>query len=378
MSTPLLENPSQPARITALDGLRGIAILFVMVHHFGVHLPSWIDWGPVAPNIFFLLSGYLITLSLMKMQNNPKAGQIFSFHIRRLVRLLPALYAMLAVGWLTGLSEFREGWTWHVTFLTNVQMTIQDDWSGLASHLWSLSIQEQFYLLWPLLLLLPVRWLLPTLLTALIVATAFRLSCLHVGTTEFFRWFLLPGSLDTFAAGGLVGWVARSRKDAQIIPPRWRWTFLVFLMGAWGLARAMRMEYGSGRLNLAFIDTLETLVFSGLLIELLQYQGSLLSRAFSNRLLCFLGRISYGLYLWHMLVFFTVAPLLDTWGWEAQSHPYLRSGVLIGGSIFIAWISWIVLERPFIEMGRQLTATEGGISQKLARMFKSIAGFSRV
>lgn len=376
MNASLPEPLACPVRITALDGLRGFAVLFVMVHHFGLHLPSWIDWGPVAPNIFFLLSGYLITHSLMKMQSDPQAGQLFNFHIRRLVRLLPALYAMLAVGWLTGLSEFRDGWTWHVTFLTNVQMTIQDDWSGMASHLWSLSTQEQFYILWPIILFIPARWLLPALLTALVGATAFRLSCLHLGTTDFFRWFLLPGSLDAFAAGGIVAWIARTRKGGVIVPPRWRWVFLGVLLGSWWLARTLRIEYGLNRLNVAFIDTLETLVFSGLLIELLQYQGSLLSRAFSNRPLCFLGRISYGLYLWHMLILFSIGPLLENWGWDA--YPYLRSGALIVSSIVIAWISWVLLEQPFIEIGRRLTATEGRIPQNLARVNKSLSGLSRV
>lgn len=370
--------PAHSVRITSLDGLRGLAILFVMVHHFGLHLPSWIDWGPIAPNVFFLLSGYLITGSLMKMQDRPAPGQLFSFHIRRLVRLLPALYAMLAVGWLTGLTEFRDGWTWHVAFLTNVQMTIQDDWSGLASHLWSLSIQEQFYLLWPLLLLVPARWMLTALLTAVIGATAFRLSCLQIGTTDFFRWFLLPGSLDAFAAGGLIAWVARTRKDGFIISPRWRWIFLVALLGCWWLARVLRKEYGSHSLNLALIDSLETLVFSGLLIELLQYQGSLLSRSFSLRPLCFLGRISYGLYLWHMLVLFALAPLLDQFGWTAQTRPFLHFGALISGSIVVAWISWILLERPFIELGKQISAADGRIVQKLTRVFKSLGGLSRV
>jgi peptidoglycan/LPS O-acetylase OafA/YrhL len=370
--------PSPPVRITSLDGLRGIAVLFVLVHHFGLHLPNWLDCGPVAPNIFFLLSGYLITRSLMKMQRRPESGQIFSFHVRRLVRLLPALYAMLAVGWLTGLSEFREGWTWHVAFLTNIQMTIQDDWSGIASHLWSLSTQEQFYILWPLILLLPARWLLPSLLMAFVGATLFRITCLQAGSTDFFRWFLLPGSLDAFAAGGIVAWIALTRKDGLIIPPRWRWPFLSIVLGCWSLARTLRTDYGSNSHYIACIDTLETLVFAGLLIELLQYKGSLLSRAFSNRPLCFLGRISYGLYLWHMLILFSVDPLLDTFGWNAQAHPFLRCGALISCSIVVAWISWILLEKPFIIWGQKLTAAQTHIAQKFAQTLKSLSGLIRI
>lgn len=345
-----------------------------MVHHFGIHLPSWIDWGPIAPNIFFLLSGYLITLSLMKMQAKPKTGQVANFHIRRLVRLLPALYVMLAIGWLTGLSEFREGWLWHISFLTNVQMTIQNDWVGYASHLWSLSIQEQFYLLWPLLLFLPTRWLLPALLTTIVGATAFRITCLSIGTTEFFRWFLLPGSLDAFAAGGLVAWISRTRKDGVIIPPNWRWVFLASLLAAWITARTIRKDYGTGQISLAFIDTLETLVFSGLLIEFLQYQNSRLSKAFSNKTLCFIGKISYGLYLWHMLVALAITPILNNIGWEAHTHPFLRAAALISASTLTAWLSWILIEQPSVELGNKLTTGNLGIPRKIKEMVSATKG----
>lgn len=355
-------NPSvsaQPDRIAALDGLRGLAVLFVAIHHFGLHLPGWLDWGPVAPNIFFLLSGYLITRSLLKMQEKPAPGQLFRYHARRLTRLLPALYAMLAVGWLVGLEEFREGLLWHATFASNIQMVRQDDWSGYASHLWSLSNQEQFYLLWPLLLLLPVRWLVPALAAICFGALVFRLWCLHVGASEFFRWLMLPSSLDTFAAGGLIAWMQAARKGAPLLAPRWRWLVAAGAVGCWFLARHMRGGYGTHSLSLAFIDTFETVFFAWLLVEFLQHGRSLLARAFSFGPLCFVGRVSYGVYLWHMLVFLALAPLLDALGLTATAHLWLRCGVLVLASVATAWLSWILLEKPAIEWGRRLTAPEG-------------------
>jgi peptidoglycan/LPS O-acetylase OafA/YrhL len=107
---------------------------------------------------------------------------LLSFHARRLARLLPAVYIMIAVGWLAGLEEFRDNIAWHAGFLPNVHMC-----------------------------------LLPTLLLAYAGTGVFRAWCLHTSASDLFRWFMLPGSLDAFAAGGLV-----ARKGVEIIPRKLR------------------------------------------------------------------------------------------------------------------------------------------------------------
>lgn len=359
---------TQPERLSQLDGLRGVAILFVMWHHFGLHLPGWLDWGPVAPNIFFLLSGFLITRSLLKMQENPSSGQLFRYHARRLTRLLPALYIMLGVGFVIGLREFREGLGWHALFASNFQMIANDDWAGYASHLWSLSIQEQFYLLWPLILFLPIRFLPATLVFTFFGAAIFRAWCLQAGMTEMFRWLMLPSSIDTFAAGGLIAWLMTLKR--LNISSVWRWPALALAFGCWFYARNLRGLYGTGDLALAFIDTFETAFFAWLLIELLEFPKSLLARAFSLPLLGPIGRISYGLYIWHMLVFLAVSPQLDAWGLTSTNHNFLRCMTLTAVSMAIASLSWITLEKPFIAWGKRLTAPTGWLEIARARVAK--------
>ena len=124
---------------------------------------------------------------------------------------------MIAVGWLAGLEEFRDNIAWHAGFLPNVHMAITGEWAGFLSHLWSLAMQEQFYMARPLIVLLPARCLLPTLLLAYAGTGVFRAWCLHTSASDLFRWFMLPGSLDAFAAGGLV-----ARKGVEIIPRKLR------------------------------------------------------------------------------------------------------------------------------------------------------------
>jgi peptidoglycan/LPS O-acetylase OafA/YrhL len=91
-----------------------------------------------------VLSGYLITRSLEKMRGQVTGAGLLSFHTKRLTRLVPALYIMLALGWLAGLEEFRDNILWHAGFLTNVHMALTGEWVGFLSHLWSLATQEQF------------------------------------------------------------------------------------------------------------------------------------------------------------------------------------------------------------------------------------------
>ena len=127
------------AYLPQLDGLRGLAILAVVFHHFDFHPPSWMDWGPVGPSVFFMLSGYLITLSLWKLQDKHDgrlwnfSQAVASFHARRICRLLPVIGVLLAIGWLCGIEEYRETWLWHATFLTNFYIVVHHEWIGSLS-----------------------------------------------------------------------------------------------------------------------------------------------------------------------------------------------------------------------------------------------------
>jgi Predicted acyltransferases len=343
-------------RLPQLDGLRGAAILFVIWHHYGLHLPGWLDIGPIAPSIFFLLSGYLITRSLMKRTMGPV--QMVSYHARRLARLLPALYLMLLVGWVAGLEEFRTGLGWHAAFATNFQMVANGDWSGSLSHLWSLSVQEQFYFLWPLILFLPSR-LLPTAFLILFAGAAvFRASCLEANSSDFFRWFMLPASLDAFAAGALVAWLMVRHQDRVLVSPRWMALATVTAVGCWLVARKLRYLEGTGHLGLAFIDSLETITLAFLLIILLQNLSAPVVRIFCFRPLVNIGRVSYGVYVWHLLVSYAFGPLLDRIGITVEAHDILRCALLTFACVGVAWLSWIAIERPFLEWTRRLTVPE--------------------
>ncbi len=335
-----------------LDGLRGIAILSVLLHHFDVRLPGLFDWGPIGVRIFFLLSGYLITLSLWRLENDAReaGGRYWSgllgFHARRMARLLPVLYVMLGLACLMGLPEFRHAIGWHMAFLSNFYALHVGNWPDAASHLWSLSVQEQFYLLWPFVILVtPRRWL-PALLIALVAgAFAFRAAIISSGGSDFYRWVMLPGVIDSFALGSLI---ACARKSGRALPLGKGWTGAALGAAACGCyiaARFVRFGPFPGAWA-AVIETLENLFFAWLLLRTVAGWRGMAGRIFENGALVYLGRISYGLYIFHVLVSVALTPWLAQHGLGLAQHVLLRSAVLLAVSVGIASLSYRFLEAP--------------------------------
>ncbi|MCX7869518.1 MAG: acyltransferase, partial [Terrimicrobiaceae bacterium] len=370
----------QGPRLAQLDGLRAEAILGVMLHHFGVKPCGWWDWGPVAPTMFFLLSGFLITGTLEKVRagGGADAGWLIGFHLRWFARLAPALYLLLAMGWLAGLREYREGWLWHGLFLSNVKMAAAGEWAASLSHLWSLAMQEQFYLMWPLILLVPRAWLAATLIGLCAAAAGFRATCLAFGAPEMFRWLMLPGSLDAFAMGGLLAIACRKVEMRGAV----LWGGGLLAAGCYVASRILRHLDGTGSPWMALVETFEVLAFGWLILMLVRRPESILARLLASRPLAFLGTLSYGLFIWHMLVASALAPWLDAWGLSIQAALLPRTLILLSASLLFAWLSWAAIERPSIGWAREaadrLAASLGQAwrtaSQRLAMSLRGFSG----
>src|SRR5256885_8465987 len=167
--------------LAALDSLRGIGVILIFADHF--ILPKYyILFGWIGLWIFFSLSGYLITDSLLKMKALP-IGQYFGrFYAKRAFRILPAFLFFFTISvafyfafprWLAGNSDLGRYWIYIVTFTFNHYPTTPSYWFG---HLWSLSLEEQFYMVWPwLVFFLPKNWLKKIVPCWILVAPALRL-----------------------------------------------------------------------------------------------------------------------------------------------------------------------------------------------------------
>src|SRR5579862_3753550 len=139
-------------RSRQIDSLRAAAVGIVMVHHF-LDTPFLLSgFGAI---LFFLLSGYFATKSLLRLRADVEASRIekrgafVSFYLRRYLRILPVYYLLLILTALCNVSDARATLFWNASFLSNFQMLFSEQWNGRFSPLWSLSVLEQFYLVWP-------------------------------------------------------------------------------------------------------------------------------------------------------------------------------------------------------------------------------------
>ncbi len=156
-----------------LDTLRAFAVTAVLIRHFWPELQPGLDLGARGVHLFFVLSGFLITGILLRSRalvedsGRGTGLAIRRFYIRRFLRIFPIYYLVLAVTWALGFPDVRSGIVWHLAYGSNILFAIENQWPPTTAHLWSLSVEEQFYLIWPLLMLLVPRRHLRTVIACL-------------------------------------------------------------------------------------------------------------------------------------------------------------------------------------------------------------------
>jgi peptidoglycan/LPS O-acetylase OafA/YrhL len=210
----LLENPAETKllpHMPQLDGIRAIAVLMVMWHHFQ---PKYLSqsvgapWGAVGVGLFFTLSGFLITRILLRCKLKIAAGEatmgtmLRQFYVRRCLRIFPLYYGVLLVLVIFNVTGIRERVWWHLGYLSNVLFSYYYPSRGGAveRHFWSLAVEEQFYLVWPLVIFLTPRVLLmPVILLTIAVAPYW--SATTYAKHQFGHEWMTPACLGLLGAG---------------------------------------------------------------------------------------------------------------------------------------------------------------------------------
>jgi peptidoglycan/LPS O-acetylase OafA/YrhL len=362
-------------RVPALDGLRGIAIALVVLFHTEAvaytNQPTGVKvidrafgGGFLGVDLFFVLSGFLITALLLREDHDRGRVSFGSFYVRRALRLLPALFLLLAVHAIymattnppgpygTG-SELTSvagvlvyGTNWVITY-SPTSVTI-----GLG-HLWSLAIEEQFYLLWPAILIvfLGVRRrtdLVVAAIAALIVAVVLHRLVMwdqgHAWPTVYYR-------TDTRADGLLIGALLACLWVRGLTPRRG------IVAGAWVAVGVVIVCLEYARTDVGWLYeggfTLFAVAVAALILAAVD------GRWVGNRFLELaplraLGRVSYGMYLWQSFVFYAIARYGLSW---AQGVRVLVAWSLIGACTAV---SWFVVERPALRLKHRLDARRLG------------------
>lgn len=333
-------------RNRGLDGLRGIAILLVVFSH--VSATRFPLGGMVGVTLFFVLSGYLITSILLRERQQRGRIDLNAFYIRRALRLMPALVAVLLLSPVI-LYVLRDPLlTPDIIPASLITLTYLSDFFRAAGdhlvvygHTWSLAVEEQFYLVWPALLIAltylakrkrSLFWMVATFALAL---AAWRL--VAAGTMAFERVYF---ALDTNALGLMAG------AAIAIMPPVLKQSSAIIAAGAGALAlvalAAVPLEPGSAAYYSALTFGAPVAVCTSLVAIL---GARVTPRVLGMRPLVFFGRLSYGLYLWHEVL------LLSTPG--GQPVEGLWRVVAATAALVLAIGSWVFVEAPALALKKR-------------------------
>lgn len=344
----------------ALDGLRGVAILMVLAFHspFAKRVPG----GFVGVDVFFVLSGFLITALLLDEWRTSGTARLPAFFARRALRLLPALACFLAAVWLLVEIVPADPSISHLplerslivgptlktlAYVANWGLAFERHrWPDVFAHLWSLSIEGQFYLLWaPLLIVLLRRrialvHILIGVLAFTVVASVWR-GVVFLDAKSYARPFF---SSDTRLAGLFTGVaVAITLSLLRPRPRRWLGVLAWPCFGVLGACVAL-LHYKEAPAYLGGL-TVVHLVSAMLVAGALLAPNSWAARALAAPPLTWLGRLSYSMYLCHYPIFFLVVGI-------AQSSPAVETVLAITVSLLVASASYYGIERPFLRAGR--------------------------
>ncbi len=315
-----------------LDGIRGLAILAVIAQH--INLPNTAFAGMVGVNLFFVLSGFLITSLLMAEHDATGRISLRTFYERRIRRLLPALVALLlAVGVLMALQgrllDYLGPAAVSLFYVGNVAKAMLFD-LGYVGHTWSLALEEQFYLIWPAVIIFaPRRWLVPLVLGGIAVSMTMQAAL----AGDVMAWFRPDTRADAILWGCLIALL-------RVQVPR-----IVALGGAVLLVVVATSWLGAISMSLSSIGS--AAVVAG---------AATLARPLSNRWLVRVGEISYGLYLWHAIPIGLLAA-------ETAAGNVAAMVVAVVASFALALASERWIEKPFRRARRAPAPVSGFASE---------------
>ncbi|TYS31308.1 acyltransferase family protein [Bacillus pumilus] len=349
--------------ILGLDGLRAIAVLAVIAYHLHIGPASG---GFLGVDLFFVISGYLITTILLHKQDLGYQ-ELLPFWMGRIRRLLPAAYVMifLTVSWCAiagsnallsirgdALSSFFYVSNWWYIFH---QLSYFDSFNAISplKNLWSLAIEEQFYIIWPVLLIAGLKWVknrshLPMITFGLALVSALWMAILYSPDTDPSRVYY---GTDTRAFALLIGctlafvWPMQRLSSKKLLPVGRRilhiagfGSFAVFLLCVYAVDEFDGFLYQGGILLFCFN--------AAILIACISHPASLLGKWLSYQPLVWLGKRSYGIYLWHYPIIVLTTPVIEI------GQPSMgRVALQLIAILLIAEASYRFIEQPIRKLG---------------------------
>jgi peptidoglycan/LPS O-acetylase OafA/YrhL len=367
----------------ALDGLRAVAFLMVFTYHY-LEIP----WGWAGVDVFFVLSGFLITGILFDARDQPHRAR--NFYIRRTLRIFPLYYGVIVLLVLLW-PIYRWEWNWHWLlwpaylgnfyrglrpFAVRSPLEMMADFQPLSrsfpaiqpylGHFWSLCVEEQFYFFWPWVVFTvrDRRRLLAVCLACVVLCPVARVVGSHtlpqfmLKQEVLYRW--TPFRIDALLMGGLLALVLRGPSPWRLLVlARLGFATLTAVVLVWVAIHPAARHGGLGYVypaweltwGLSFID-----LFAACVIVMALEPGSATFRLLGLRPLRLLGRISYGAYVFHNLLNLEILDFVK----RHTGHYRLPSAALaLAITLGLAWASFLWFERPFLRLKERLTKRAG-------------------
>lgn len=353
----------QPSYMIQLDALRAFAVLGVLVHHClpqELFLNSKLHWGPLGVRLFFVLSGFLITGILLRcrdlidLEKQDTGFTLRRFYIRRFLRLIPVYYVTILATTIINFSSIKKSLFWHLTYTSNIYFS-WNSWDTTTSHFWSLSVEEQFYLFWPLvILMLPRKYILSAIVLTIIIGPLFRILIMTVGLSDGNREYILTfACFDSLGIGALLGFLNYNKKQLRLAKKYIKWfcfligipSFIAFnFMYIPTIDNSIVLSLGYTTASMFFFLLIDraALGFSGLMGVILEWHP-----------LVYLGKISYGIYLYHLLVYYIVDKIFTHTALPLFGFIWIKFITTTIITISISILSWELFEKPINALKRK-------------------------
>jgi peptidoglycan/LPS O-acetylase OafA/YrhL len=367
-----------PGHIPALDGVRGLAILLVMIFHFSRYghgltrsdllvdemYYRFASAGWIGVDLFFVLSGFLITGILYDAKGSSRYFR--NFYVRRALRIFPLYYGALLFFLLVlprmrpdhrGLDLLVRDAPWYWSYLSNVKIAL-DGWPdfGALGHFWSLAVEEQFYLVWPVIVLMLGRRQLLYACVACIAGALITRVALNAGGNGTAAFVLTPARIDALAVGGFLAVTSRApgglQKVSRIAGPA-----ATLLTASVLIVFVVRKGFFTTDPVVSTVGhTILACLFGSIVVlALTSTHEHFIARVFRSSWLGFLGRYSYGLYVFHHPILFFGAGIVPlgllptVFGSQLlRQFAYLLVATLV--SVGLALVSWHLYEKRFLKL----------------------------
>ncbi len=356
-----------------LDGLRAFAVGAVLIHHF-FQPPrvGGVDFALLGVWLFFVLSGFLITGILLRSRDQIdysgyQVGFVLrQFYIRRFLRIFPLYYLVLSVAAMLDLGDVRDTIFWHLAYISNYLFAARQHWGSVTAHFWSLSVEEQFYILWPAVILFaPRRLLLKIIITAIAIGPIFRAVAHFLDFNWIARLTISLASLDALGLGALLAYCSHHVGEKPTLIKHLKQC--ICWLGVPGLTLLLCLHKLETYKLVSHVTQnswfIEPILWALLFVWVINRASSgftgIGAKILELKPLVYTGKISYGIYVYHPFIYFLVPILFSQMDIDFFRLPReIQFGLLVGITVGMAAISWHFFESPINSFRNHFTCGE--------------------